>query len=178
MWPFSSDKDSSQVSKELPEDIGAFFEQQNPESAHISKLEASPEQKKVNSVLRQHENQPYSYEFDQYKKRETLKIATQVNCAEIQQQVVECLRGWNLTGTNRCEEEIKTHTKCVEIQSRALKLLFYDDCVNKEQCAKIRYAVDKLFVDNLGRYGEHIDEDANNTSFQSGIDAAFAKIWR
>lgn len=178
MWPFSNDKDSAQVSKELPQDLGAFFEQANPETSQQSKFELSPHQKKVNSVLRQRENQPYSHEFDQYKRRETLKSATQVNCAEIQQQVVECLRGWNLTLSNRCETEIKTHTKCVETQTRALKLLFYEDCVDIDQCKKIRYVVDKLFVDNYGQYGEQIDDEDTRMRFDSGVESAFAKIWR
>lgn len=178
MWPFTSDKDASEVSKELPADLGAFFDKANPQTTHQSKLEVSPHQKKVNQVLGKHENRPYSFEFERYKKRETLKVATQVNCAEIQQQVVECLRGWNLALGNRCDAEIKTHTKCVETQTMALKRLFYDDCVDVDQCKRIRFAVDKLFVDNFGQFGEHVDDEEHRARFESGVDGVFSRVWR
>lgn len=180
MWPFTSDKgkETSEITKELPEGLKEFFKKYNPDLQHESVFDISPQQQRVNEILQKHEkNNAYSYEFDLYKQRETRKTVTSVNCAELQQKVVDCFRGWNFTKTTHCSQEMKQNTSCVEIQNDALKRLYYDDCYNTDQCNKIRFIIDKLFTENFGQYGEQTNEE-NKAKFDQQVDKAFYKIWK
>ncbi|ODV79317.1 uncharacterized protein CANTADRAFT_50860 [Suhomyces tanzawaensis NRRL Y-17324] len=181
VWPFTSNKgkETSELTKELPENLKGFFEENNPDSKHQSIFEESPHQKRVNQVLLKHQKQntPYSYELERYKQKEKPQVVTAVNCAEIQQQVVDCFRSFNLTSTTQCKFEIGKTTACVEIQNRALKKLYYEDCVDIDQCEKIRYIVDKLFTENFGQYGDEVNE-VTKANFDKSLDGMFYKVWK
>lgn len=178
MWPFSSnDKESSELTKELPDSLKDFFEENNPTEKHKSVFESTPQQKRVNDILLKHENKNYSFEFDSYKHSEDPKKVTSINCAEMQQKVVECFRGWTFTQSTHCQDEINTHASCVSIQRDALNKLFYGDCVSIPQCNQIRYVVDKLFTENFGQYGDNVNEESKE-KFEKELDKAFYKIWK
>jgi hypothetical protein len=180
MWPFSTNygRDTKELTNELPEGLQDFFKENNPDAKHQSIFEITPHQKRVNDVLsRQDKNPEYTYEFDKYKQAETPHKVTVINCAELQQKVMECLRGWNVTSTDPCRAEIKKTTSCVEIQNRALKKMYYQDCVSVEQCSKIRYVIDKLFTENFGQYGDTIN-DQSQAKFNKDLDNMFYKIWK
>lgn len=178
MWPFTSSngKDTSEITKEIPENLREFFKENNPDLKHETIFEAPPQQKRVNDILNRKKSE-YSYELDKYKRTETPKKVTSVNCAELQQKVIECFRGWTLTLTTHCSQEIKNNTSCIEIQNGALKKLYYDDCYDIEQCTKIRFAIDKLFTENFGQYGDNISDETKK-QFDEGIDKVFYKIWK
>lgn len=180
MWPFTTlyGKDTKELAKELPEDLQGFFAENNPDAKHQSIFEITPHQKRVNDVLsKQPQNPEYSYDFDKYKQAQTPHKVTAINCAELQQKVMECLRGWNVTSTDPCRVEINKTASCVEIQNRALKRMYYQDCVSVEQCSSIRYVIDKLFTENFGQYGDNINEEAQK-KFDTELDKVFYKIWK
>ncbi|ODV67508.1 hypothetical protein HYPBUDRAFT_147838 [Hyphopichia burtonii NRRL Y-1933] len=181
MWPFTSDKgkDTSEITKELPEHLQGFFEEKNPDRKLEGAHEVSPHQNRVNQVLYQHEktNPDYSYQFDNYKRAESAKKVVGINCAELQQKVHECLRGWSFTEANHCNEEIKLSMECMKIQKEGLKKLYYDDCYNEKQCQQIRRVIDQLFVKNFGQFGDQVNEE-NQSKFNNDINGVFYKIWR
>ncbi|CUM47226.1 unnamed protein product [Debaryomyces tyrocola] len=180
MWPFNSNngKDTSEIAEELPDNLKGFFKENNPDLKHETIFDVPPQQKRVNEILHKHQkNNEYSFEFDKYKRRETPKKVTSINCAELQQKVIECFRGWTFTLTNQCSQEIKNNSSCIEIQNNALKKLYYDDCYNIDHCTKIRFVIDKLFIDNFGQYGENMTDESKH-KFNEEIDKAFYKIWK
>lgn len=183
-WPFSSNKgkETSEVTEELAPSLRGFFAEKNPDQKHASLFSESPFQQRVNEVLNREEklqkNQQYSYEFDKYKRTDVPRRVTSINCAEIQQHVIECFKGWSaITDTNHCSKEIQTSRSCVEIQTRALKTMHYDDCYDKKQCDQIRYLVDQLFVKTFGQYGENIS-DENETKYTKDLERVFYKVWK
>ncbi|ABN65145.1 predicted protein [Scheffersomyces stipitis CBS 6054] len=180
MWPFTSEKsDSAEIAKELPEDLKQFFTETNPEPNHRSIFEVSPEQKRVNEVLlRAEKDKTYSDEFERYKHVENAKKVCSINCAEIQQEVLECFKSWKFAGLETpCTQEIKRTSQCMEIQKAALKKLYYDDCVSIPQCNQIRYIIDKLFVENFGQLGDNVN-DETKAKYAKDLDKVFYKIWR
>lgn len=180
VWPFTSNKgkETSELVKELPEDLKDFYHQSNPEGKYGPLFEPSVRDEKVNRVLQEHaNNRETSYDFDRYKRRETARVATQVNCAEVQHKVIECIRNWKLMDASHCSHEVKNFNSCVEIQKKAFGMLYYDDCYSIEQCSKIRFVVDKLFTENFGRYAESIG-NANTTKFFDDVNNVFDMVWK
>lgn len=175
MWPFTKEKSSDDIAGELPDNLKQFFNDKNPD-----KKEAGREAyyQRVQEVLER--PQEYSYQFDHYKKEESVQKVTGVNCAEIQNQVVECFKktgGWSLTTYGHCEQEMKNGSRCADIQKDALKRLHYGDCYSEKQCLQIRRVVDELFVRNFGQFGDNVTED-NQAKFNTELDSVFFKIWR
>lgn len=184
MWPFSSNKgkETAEVTEELAPSLREFFAENNPDQKHAAFLSGSPFQQRVNDVLNREEklqeNREYSYDFDRYKRSEVPRKVTAINCAEIQQLVIECFKGWSaITDTNHCSKEIQTSRRCVEIQTKALKTMHYDDCYDKKQCDQIRFLVDQMFVKSFGQYGEHIS-DENEAQYTRELERVFYKVWR
>lgn len=177
-WPFNTKNETEEVTKKLPDGLKEFFQEQTPDHKAQSIFEISPQQEKVNKTLQKYADRQYSYEFDRYKQTEKpLKVAT-INCAEIQEQVLNCFRGYSFTTGTQCKEEIGKVSQCMELQAKALKKLHYEDCVEVEQCDKIRYIVDKLFTDNFGQFGDLLQDDQNQSKFNNDLDKVFYKIWK
>ncbi|CCE81598.1 Piso0_002259 [Millerozyma farinosa CBS 7064] len=177
MWPFSSGsgKDTSEVLKEIPDGLRDFFEEQNPDK-RFEGDGSSPYLKRINEVLSR-ETKNVDSKVDNYKRRENLRVVTGINCAELQQKVLECMRGWSYTQGKQCAEEIQNNTKCVSIQHAALKKLHYEDCYSIEHCKKIRFIVDMLFTKHYGRYGTETGEDVDS-KFAKELDKSFFKVWK
>lgn len=178
MWPFTSDKgkSSDDLVKELPLDLQGFFQSVSPDQGQSSVFDASPEDDIVDKVLlrEQKKAKEYDFEFERYKLSQTLKQAASVNCSELQQKVTECFRKGAM---NLCGEEIKRAKQCVEVQTNALKTLHFQDCLSVNQCDKIRYIVDKSFVDSYGQFGE-TDTPEATAQFSNDVLKAFHKIWK
>ncbi|KAK6459669.1 uncharacterized protein RJT20DRAFT_21648 [Scheffersomyces xylosifermentans] len=188
MWPFTSSsgsssgsKESESIEKELPENLKEFFSESNPEPDHRSIFEISPEQKRVNEVMLRAEKSrtgEYSDEFERYKQREKAKKVCSINCAEVQQQVLECFKNWKWASFETpCSQEIVRTTTCIDIQKVALKKLYYDDCVSIPQCQQIRFVVDKLFTENFGQLGDNVTDETKK-NFDKDLDSVFYKIWK
>lgn len=182
MWPFTFDKgkNTDDITKELPQNLKEFFIENNPDknNENGSVFEKSPQQQRVDNVLLKNNiNDKYSYEFQKIKATETVRKVTTINCAEIQQQVLDCFRGWSFTSTNPCSDEIKLSTSCIDIQSKGLKKLHYEECYNEIQCNQIRRVIDQLFIKNFGQFGENIN-DENQLKFDNEIDNIFDKVWK
>lgn len=175
MWPFgSSDKSSAELDKELPENLKEFFKEADP-SHRLTEHNEDPREVQVQKVLAR-QSKEYDGELDRYKHRETPRKVATINCAELQQVVVECYRGWLFLG-NECSQEIARTTKCMDIQQAALKKLRYQDCYSKKHCATIRAFTDKLFTAHFGQFGEKID-DETTARFEAAVDEAFVAAWR
>lgn len=173
MWPFSTDQ--KDIAQELPDNLQQFYADHNPANKEAGR-EAFHQQ--VHQVLAQ--KTAYSFEFEQWKKAETDKKVTGINCAEIQNQVIECFKktgGWSLTTYGHCEQEMKNGTHCVDVQKDALKRLHYSDCHSEKQCMQIRRVVDELFVRNFGQFGDNVTEEAQ-LQFNQDLDSVFFKIWK
>jgi hypothetical protein len=183
MWPFNSnEKKTEEVTQDLSPNVQEFFKEANPEKNHQSIFEESPQQKQVNKVLAREEKwvkeqNHYDYKFERYKQTEGPNKVAQINCAELQQKVIECFRNWSLTSADQCRAEIGIVTKCADLQNHALKKLYYEDCYNIPQCDYIRYVADKLFTENFGQFGEDIS-DESKTKFNKDLDKAFKKVWK
>lgn len=183
MWPFSSsEKKTEEVTKDLSPNVQEFFVETNPEKNHQSIFEESPHQKQVNQVLLREEkwakeHNHVDYKFDRYKQSEKPIKVAQINCAELQQNVIECFRNWNITSTDQCRAEIGLVTKCADLQNVALKKLYYEDCYNIPHCDYIRSAADELFTKNFGQFGEDIN-DETTAKFKQDLDQAFTKAWK
>lgn len=179
VWPFASkEKDVEEIKKDLPADLQGFFDEANPKP-HLSIFEPSPKQKLVEQILKDNElKAEYSHELDDYKRQQNPGVVLAVNCSEIRQQMLECVKEWKFMGeVNQCSEYVNKYTACDNIQKDALRHLFYDDCYNVDQCKRIRYAVDLFFVKNFGRYGEEVNEQTKS-KFNEDLDKAFYKIWK
>lgn len=176
-WPFGSkDKDTKDLEKELPSDLQQFFEKVNPESNLPSNGENSSKDALVERILAR-ESKEYSHEFANYKREELLKKVTAINCAEIQQAVVDCYQGWLFLSSNHCTDEIRKTTKCLDIQNKALRRLRYDDCYKKAQCQQMRMVVDLLFTKNFGQFGENVTDESEK-KFEREVDGMIEKLWR
>lgn len=174
MWPFTKE-----TPLDLTPELLEFLDEQTPSHKSKSIFEISPQQQRVNQVLQKHTNDDYDYVFDRYKQTEKIPKVATINCAELQEKVLECFRGYNLTAThNQCKDEINKVSSCIEVQAKALKRLYYEDCVDVEQCSKIRYIVDKLFTENFGQYGENLHGEVNVEKFNKEIDGVFYKVWK
>ncbi|KAF7999136.1 hypothetical protein HF325_006668 [Metschnikowia pulcherrima] len=175
MWPFgSSDKSSAELDKELPDDLKEFFKETDP-SYRLNEHNEDPKEAQVQKVLAREKKQ-YSGEFDLYKRSETPRKVAGINCAELQQVVVECYRGWLFLGSE-CSLEIARTTKCMDIQKSALKKLRYEDCYSVKHCASIRAFTDTLFTSHFGQFGEKMD-DENVARFDTALEEAFPAVWR
>lgn len=175
LW-WNSTKETQEIEKELPEDLKEFFKDNNPDKTQNHKYEVSPHQKQVNKVLSKVSG-TYNYEFDLYKKKNTIRNVSIINCAELQLKVIECFKSLSFTSIDNCSKPIKTNKSCMDIQSRALERLFYNDCYSIEHCDKIRYIIDHLFTKNFGQFGEEINDDTLN-KFNKDLDANFYKVWK
>lgn len=181
MWPFSSSapdsKSTDDLEKELPDSLKGVFQRENPDHKHDDLFEASKEQKLVSNIIERSKNQPYDYKFDEFKRNEDIKKVTYINCAELQKNVMTCLKNWSATDLTFCDKEMKLNAACTDIQTKALKRLHYEDCVNLTQCKQIRFLVDDLFVKNFGQLGENYNEDSLQ-KYLSDVDDSFTKIWK
>lgn len=184
MWPFSSsqDKNHKDLVKELPPELGEFYDSVRPELGKRSVFDASPEQELVDKVLvreqlkRQH--QPYNFEFEQYKRTESISKVASINCAEIQQAISDCFANWKITTMDPCTAQVARAKACIAQQKDAFKTLHYNDCYSVEQCNKIRYAIDKAYIDSHGQYGIVDDADDAARQFQRNLRLAFYKVWK
>lgn len=181
MWPFgsSTSKSTEDLEKDLPDNLRAVFQKENPERRQDELIEKNArEQTLVNSFIEKthQKNEGYNFEFDQYKKNENIAKASAVNCAELQQNVLLCLKNWKATDYTFCAKEIKSHSSCLEVQTEALKRLQYDSCVDLKHCKKIRFIVDELFVNNFGSTGENFNEESY-TAFMGQVEGSFEKLW-
>lgn len=178
MWPFTSSEGKSldELGKTLPLDLRGFFESVTPDQGQSSVFDATPEDIIVDKVLLREQNKPkvYDYEYERYKQTQTLKQVTSVNCSELQQKVTECFRKGAI---NLCNEEIKRAKQCVETQTNALKSLHFQDCISVNQCDKIRFIIDKAYVDSHGQFGE-TDTPEATAQFAKDVMKAFHKIWK
>ncbi|GEQ72736.1 hypothetical protein JCM33374_g6424 [Metschnikowia sp. JCM 33374] len=175
MWPFTSaDKSSSELDKELPENLKEFFKESDP-SYRLIDHEEDPKESQVQKVLAR-QSKEYDGELDRYKHSETPRKVATINCAELQQAVVACYQGWSFFG-NECSEEIIRTTKCLEIQQAALKKLRFGDCYSVKHCSSIRAFTDLLFTSHFGQFGENINEETTS-KFDTAVDEAFAAVWR
>lgn len=176
-WPFGTgDKDTKELKKELPSELQSFFEKANPQTHKSSAGENSAKDSIVDRILAR-EHHEYSHDFDAYKREELLKKVTGINCAEIQQAVVDCYQGWSFLSSNHCTDEIRRTTKCMDVQNKALRQLRYESCYNKPQCEQIRILVDMLFVNNFGQYGESMNEETEK-KFENEVDSMFDRVWK
>lgn len=173
-WPFGrGDKDTKELEKELPSELLLFFEEVNPE-AH--KSERSPKDKVVQAILSRNQGE-YSHKLASYKRNYLLDKVTGINCAEVQQVVVDCYKGWLYISTDRCAEEMKRTSNCLDIQNKALRQLRYEDCYNEAQCQQIRTVVDILFTKNFGKLGDHVNEGTER-KFEQDVERMFDKLWK
>lgn len=176
MWPFGSgDKDAGELAKELPPNLQQFFDRADPATKRAASGDALKDEKVTQVLARQ--PQEYTHLFDAYKRDELLKKAVAVNCAEIQEAVVACYRGWLMTSANHCTDEIRRATRCTEVQQRALQRVRYAECYSQRQCQYMRTMVDRLFTEHFGQFGERKDEAAEK-AFGEGVDAVFERAWR
>ncbi|CAH2352331.1 hypothetical protein CLIB1423_06S03972 [[Candida] railenensis] len=181
MWPFSSSstRSTDDLEKELPENLKVVFQKENPEHRQDESIEKNTkEQILVNRMIQkaQEEHKNYNFEFDQYKKNENIAKVSSINCAELQQNVLLCLKSWKATDYTFCAKEIKSHSNCLEVQTEALRKLQYDNCVDLKHCKQIRFIVDELFVKNFGSLGEKFDED-NYITFMREVEGNFENLW-
>lgn len=176
MWPFGSSAgtESEELTKDLPDNLKGFFAEEN--AKHQSKFEESPKDDLVAKIVSR-QSQEHSHDFARYKRDELLKKVTSINCAELQQAVIDCYKGWLFTSSNHCSDEIQRSTKCIDTQNRAFRQLRYEDCYNEKQCKLIRYIVDKLFVKNFGQFGEDMSEE-NHHKFDEEVESVFTRVWK
>ncbi|KAK6204670.1 uncharacterized protein RJT21DRAFT_111234 [Scheffersomyces amazonensis] len=183
MWPFTSsnDRDTSELTNQLPNNLKEFFDEVNPEQNHESIFEVSPQQARVNEVLLRTEKAnhgKYDDVLSKYKLTEKPKKVCSINCSEINQQVMTCFKNFNYASFETpCTKEIKATTTCIELQKKALKKLHYDQCISIKQCDQIRYVIDKLFTENFGQYGDNVNEETSH-KFNNDLDKVFWKVWR
>lgn len=176
LWWNSKGKDTKELEKELPDELKDFFKENNPDSKQSSKYEVPPQQIKVDKKLASLKL-PYNHEFEIYKKKNTIKNISMINCSEMQLKVVDCFKSMNFTSIDNCSQEIKTNKACIEVQSEAFNKLYYNDCYSIEHCDKIRFLVDHLFTKNFGQYGDNITEETM-IQFHQQVDKNFDKIWK
>ncbi|CAK7893490.1 hypothetical protein CAAN1_22S00782 [[Candida] anglica] len=180
MWPFSSSnqgKKTSDLEKEIPDSLKDIFHKGNPEWKNEANFGIAEEEKLVEMAKQRQSKEPYSYEFDDYKRNEDHKKVTYINCVELQKNVISCLKNWKGADLSFCDKEMKLNSACTDIQTKALKRLRYDECVSIKQCKQIRFLIDDLFVKNFGQLGEHFD-DQTYAKFSDEVDASFVKIWK
>ncbi|CUM64271.1 uncharacterized protein PRCAT00001868001 [Priceomyces carsonii] len=180
MWPFTNSnvKETTKITDELPDNLKDFFKKTDLDAKTESIFEPNEKDKIVDAILQEHNKSgKYSHDLDMYKRTDSPRKVLSINCAEIQKHVIDCLRGWTLTKTTYCQEEMNNNRDCVDIQRNALKNLYYDSCIDVTQCNKIRYIIDKLFIENFGQYGDNINE-ASRIKFDRDINNAFYKIWK
>ncbi|CAH6723535.1 hypothetical protein CLIB1444_16S00980 [[Candida] jaroonii] len=175
LW-WNNTKETEEIEKELPEDLKEFFKDNNPDSKQANKYEISPHEKLVNKKLSSIK-EPYSYEFEVYKKKNDLRNVSMINCSELQLKVIDCFKKMDFSNLDGCQKQVKQNKKCMEIQKDAFKKLYYEDCYNITHCDKIRFLVDHLFTKNFGQYGEKMD-DENLIKFNNDLDKSFTKIWK
>lgn len=175
-WPFGfRDKDTKELEKELPSELREFFDKSNPQAQHTLVVENATKDAIVNRTLAR-ESKEYSHKFAAYKRDELLLKVTGINCAEIQQAVVECYQGWSFLSSNHCTDEIRRTTRCMDVQKKALRLLRYEDCYNKQQCEKMRMMVDILFVNKFGQFGEKMTDETEK-EFEQEVGSMFSTVW-
>jgi hypothetical protein len=181
MWPFTSNgssKPTSDLEKELPDSLKGIFKQENPDNKHEALRLSSHQQRQVDTVVaRSLKDNPYNFEFDDYKRNENVKKATYINCAQLQKNVLTCLKNWKATDLLFCDHEMKISAACTDVQTRALQKLHYDECVSIKQCQQIRFLVDDLFIKNFGENGDEFSKERCEGYF-ADVEESFDKVWK
>lgn len=175
MWPFSKEKDTKDVEKDLSPEVQQFFNKANPEQNQQLILEQTPKQQHVNNVLKNHTQ--YNQDLDEYRRKNRPSVVCSINCAELQDQVAKCFKNWKFLLTDPCRTEVNRARDCVELQTDALKRMYYDDCYLVKQCDAVRYLIDKAYVDNFGQYGDEGSEGSKE-QFLKDLDKYFYKVWK
>lgn len=174
MWPFtSSSKDGGELTKELSPQVQQFFAKADPIQGSRN-LSSEREQLVLDKVAA---HSGYNYDLQMFKQHHPLRVLATINCAELQQAVVECYRGWELLKGVECSKPFARASACVEIQQAALRRLHYDQCYSVEQCKLMRAMVDKLFTAEFGVMGDNVNEETRK-NFETGLDLAFDLLWK
>lgn len=152
MWPFSS-SDSNKAPEDISPRLQSFFDKEDTH-ARALKLE------RVASLEPESLLKPTSLsDIELTRYRQNAQRVAAINCAELQQAVLECYKGWKYLKGTECSEAMTRTTKCMELQQDALRRLRYEECASKEECMLIRMLVDEMFIRNFGQLGTNINED-------------------
>lgn len=174
MWPFSTKlNEADQLALELPDNIKDFYDRADPTKA-VDLKKAKDE--KVASVVAKNSS-GYSHELAKHKREFRDTNAAAINCAELQQAVLDCHKQWLMFSVGNCSEPIKKASECQEIQIHAFNKLRYNDCYSEKHCSQMRFLVDRLFTTTFGQLGEDISEE-NQAKFDKSVDSVFDKVWR
>lgn len=165
MWPFSTPP-------ELPQEIRDYYAEQDAGA----RARAAASDERAAKVQRALASQGFSHEFEKHKREHTLRKVVAINCAEVQMAVAQCHRGWLLLETGSCADEMRRSAACLDLQTRALKHLHYNECHEERQCRRIRLLVDRLFVTHCGQLGEKVSAESESR-FDAAVDAAFDRVW-
>lgn len=170
MWPWSL----QDVKQELPESLQDFYSQ--ADALHQKRLVDTQRNVQVQKVLAKRAA-PYDHQLEKYKRQHKVETVATINCAELQNAVVECYRGWTFLRGTECSAEIGRTSQCIDLQQRALKSLRYGSCYSETQCRQIKAAVDVLFTENFGRLGDTLGDAESHARFDADLDRLFPLVW-
>lgn len=170
MWPFSSSNDELDL---LPADIREFYDKADP-TRQVDEKKRKDD--RVNALLAKNAHS-FSHELEKHKREFRAKKAAAINCAELQEAVLECHKGWLMLSLENCAAPMKRASLCQDTQLHAFSKLRYDQCYSIKHCAQIRYIVDRLFTKNFGQLGEN-QTDESKQNFERDLDKAFDQAWK
>ncbi|RCK57878.1 hypothetical protein Cantr_06149 [Candida viswanathii] len=184
MWPFTSTQDTNakeDITRELPPDLQRVFERESATS--LSGTKFIPEryhrmvEAKLASLPEQHPTVESQLAFEKYKVEYPVKTVRQINCAEIENYVLQCnqhpwYKFWALPNIKASKDLRKCETLTVD----GLKFLNYDRCYNIKHCEFIRYHLDKIYTKNFGELGERVNDETSNAYYRD-LHELFYKVW-
>lgn len=205
MWPFTKSSNSddrlNDLSKDLPSDLQKVLEQETLQDSN--KFELDKYSRIVNDILNQlppqFTTEQELLDFENYKIQNNYKIVAQINCAEIENYLIQLNNNhsisqfwsnlFNSTNSNSNSDSsednvtinpnqaLKNYKSCKNLTIDGLKLLNYSKCYNIKQCQFIRYHLDQLYIKNFGSLGQNVN-DKNVESYYKDLDQLFYKVWK
>lgn len=189
MWPFTKSSNSSKITdditKELPADLKQVFEKES-HSSSLSGTKFIPERytklvnDKLDSINQQQQQITPEEElnFENYKINYSIKTVSQINCAEIENYLLECnkhpwYKFWAIPNM-KASKDLK---QCDKLTTDGLKFLNYTSCYNIKHCEFIRYHLDQIYLKNFGQLGENVN-DKTRDEYYKDLHELFYKVWK
>lgn len=199
MWPFTKSSNTDDSLDDLPSDLQKVLEQEIRQDSNKFELDKYSRivNDKLNQLPPQFTNEQEFLDFENYKIQNNHQIVAQINCAEIENYLIQLNNNHSIsqfwsslfnsatTNANSSENNVTTnpnqalqnYKSCKNLTIDGLKLLYYSKCYNIKQCQFIRYHLDQLYIKNFGSLGQNVN-DKNIESYYKDLDQLFYKVWK
>lgn len=162
MWPFIRSQPEKDPSDDISPSLRSFFAEEDQHARLATKVGTSTAPAKAPA----HVSSLANLELANF--RQTTRKIAAINCAELQQTVLDCYKGWLYMTSTDCSKGLTRTSRCMELQKKALERLRYEECADRAECMLIRILVDEMFTRNFGQYGEKISEQTEKV-FESDL---------